>query len=208
MEALPMTAMKEKIRDLGQQRLAKLSPATDDISAWKAYLTDYRFVDECLDDPYAWLACTLALRSVATGNFGVGGILVNDDGNVVVQGHNHVFNPRFRGDRHAEMVIMDRFENAHSKLTNLAGYTLYTSLEPCPMCLVRLSTASIGKVLYAATDLEGGMVHRMNNLPPFWAEMAQRKTFGHARCAQELANAAAQIFLLNLDELVAKIRAR
>jgi hypothetical protein len=60
------------------------------------------------DDSYAWLTCALALQGVATGNFGVGAILVDDGGNqILAQGHNEIFNPRFRSDRHAEMVVMD-----------------------------------------------------------------------------------------------------
>ncbi|MDE2179904.1 MAG: nucleoside deaminase [candidate division NC10 bacterium] len=200
--------MKEELWAIGQQRLAKIRPTTEGIRGWQAYLMDYQPIAEYPDDTYVWLACILALESVETGNFGVGCILVNDDGNVVVQGHNQVFNPHFRSDRHAEMVVMDNFEDANPQLTNLEGYTLYTSLEPCPMCLVRLSTCNISNVLFAATDVEGGMVHRLHNLPPFWLELAQRKTFGRARCAQDLVNVATQIFFLNLDALIAKIKAR
>lgn len=200
--------MKEELWAVGQRRLAKMRPATEGIRGWQAYLMDYQPIAEYPDDTYVWLACILALESVETGNFGVGCILVNDDGNVVVQGHNQVFNPHFRSDRHAEMVVMDNFEDANPQLTNLEGYTLYTSLEPCPMCLVRLSTCNISNVLFAATDVEGGMVHRLHNLPPFWLELAQRKTFGRARCAQDLVNVATQIFFLNLDALIATIKAR
>jgi tRNA(Arg) A34 adenosine deaminase TadA len=103
---------------------------------------------------------------------------------------------------------MDDFEDAHPEFRKLDGYTLYTSLEPCPMCLVRLSTSSVGKILFAARDLNGGMVYKMNNLPPFWIELAQRKIFHQAECSPDLVTAANQIFLLNLDELTAKIKAR
>lgn len=203
-----MISMKEELWVIGQRRLAKMRPTTEGTRGWQAYLMDYQPIAEYPDDAYVWLACILALESVETGNFGVGCILVNDDGNVVVQGHNQVFNPHFRSDRHAEMVVMDNFEDANPQLTNLEDYTLYTSLEPCPMCLVRLSTCNISKVLFAAADVEGGMVHRLHNLPPFWLELAQRKTFGRARCAQDLVNVATQIFFLNLDALIAKIKAR
>jgi cytosine deaminase len=199
---------KEKILDAGQQRLSKLRPSSDSIGAWKAYLVDYQPLPGYLDDTYVWLACTLALASVESGNFGVGSILVNGVGDVAVQGHNQVFTPHFRSDRHAEMVVMDNFEDFYPSLANLEGYTLYTSLEPCPMCLVRLSTSNISKVLFVAADETGGMVGRINNLPPFWLELAQRKMFGQAQCAQGMINAATQIFSLNLDTLMAKIKAR
>jgi Cytosine/adenosine deaminases len=199
---------KEQIRDIGQQRLMKIGPTTEGIRKWKAYLIDYQPSAEYPDDAYVWLTCTLALEAVEIGNFGVGCVLTNDCGNVVAQGHNEVFNPHFRSDRHAEMVVMDDFENANPGLTNLDGYTLYTSLEPCPMCLVRLSTSRVSKVLFAAPDVDGGMIHRMNNLPPFWIELAQRKVFNQAQCSQGLVNAATQILLLNLDELTERVKAR
>jgi tRNA(Arg) A34 adenosine deaminase TadA len=198
----------EQIWEIGQQRLAKIEPETEGINTWKAHLTDYQPSTEYPDDAYAWLTCTLALEAIKIGNFGVGCILINDAGKVVTQGHNEVFNPHFRSDRHAEMVVMDDFEDAHPEFRKLDGYALYASLEPCPMCLVRLSTSGVGKILFAARDLNGGMVYKMNNLPPFWIELAQRKIFHQAECSSDLVTAANQIFLLNLDELTAKVKAR
>ncbi|QSA97564.1 nucleoside deaminase [Methylococcus sp. EFPC2] len=200
--------MTDEFRNIGQQRLANIEPLSAGINAWKTWLQDYRLGGGHADNVYVWLACTLALESVAAGNFGVGCVLVDGQGALAVQGHNRVFTPHFRSDLHAEMVVMDEFEDAHPEPVGLEAYTLYTSLEPCPMCLVRLSTSGIGKVLYAAPDVEGGMVSRSSLLPPFWLDLAQRKTFGQAHCAQDLVHAANQIFLLNLDELVARVKAR
>ena len=49
------------------------------------------------------------------------------------------------------------------------------------------------------------MVHRMGDLPPYWAELARKKVFEPARCSEELKEFAAQIFLLNLMELTARM---
>ncbi len=86
--------------------------------------------------------------------------------------------------------------------------TLYTSLEPCPMCMARLITSAVNRVLYAAPDMTGGMVHRIEDMPPFWIELGEGKVFSHARSSQELINAANEIFLLNLDELFEKLKNR
>src|SRR5262249_18495906 len=162
-------------------------------------LVSYRPDPKHTDDSYAWLTCALALQGVATGNFGVGAILVDDGGNqILAQGHNEIFNPRFRSDRHAEMVVMDCCENTTSEPI---GGTLYTSVEPCPMCLVRLSSSAVRRVFYVAPDLSGGMVSRLDALPPFWTQMAQGKVFGQARCSADLIRAANDILLLNLEEL-------
>lgn len=197
----------EQLFKVGRQRLAKIRAETDNINTWKIRLTEHQPRREYTDDVYVWLTCILALEASIEGNFGVGSILVNEGGNIVVQGHNKVFSPYFRSDRHAEMVVMDAFENARRAPGGLDRFTLYTSLEPCPMCLIRLSTSDIGRVLFAARDIPGGMVHRMNELPPFWMELAQRKIFQQAACSPNLMEAANEIFCLNLDALTEKIKA-
>jgi tRNA(Arg) A34 adenosine deaminase TadA len=37
------------------------------------------------------------------------------------------------------------------KRTNLAGYTLYTTCEPCPMCMAMALWAGVDRVVYGAT---------------------------------------------------------
>jgi cytosine deaminase len=195
---------EDKIRMLVQQCLTQFDPSTKPTVDWKAYLLNYQPDPQHVDDVYAWLACALALQGVATGNFGVGALLVDRAGRVLTQGHNGIFNPRFRSDRHAEMVVMDDWENSAAELID---GTLYTSVEPCPMCLVRLSSSAVRRVFYVAPDLSGGMVRRMEGLPPFWVQMAESKEFGQARCSSDLIRAASEIFLLNLNELTARIKA-
>ena len=103
---------------------------------------------------------------------------------------------------------MDEFEDTHQKVVGLEGYTLYTSLESCPMCLSRLITSGIGKILYAAPDPTGGMIHKMKDLPEVWTQLAQRQVFGRAQCTQDLTNAANCIFLLNANELNEELKRR
>jgi tRNA(Arg) A34 adenosine deaminase TadA len=198
----------QEIRRLGEERLEKLGRDARGVGVWKPFLLGCQPRVGHPDDAYAWLTCVLALEAVATGNFGVGAVLVNEAGHVAAQGHNQVFSPHFRSDRHAEMVVLDGWEDARRGRAEGGNFVLYTSIEPCPMCLVRLSTSAVHQVLYAAPDLPGGMVHRMAKLPPFWVELAQRKTFAQAQCSEDLARAAGQIFLLNLDELTARVKAQ
>ncbi len=198
----------EQIRNIGWQELAKINPINKNAFEWKTWLTDYQFNHDYPDDSYIWLANILALRGIDHGNFGVGCVLIDVNSNIVVQGHNEVFNPYFRSDKHAEMVVMDKFEDAHRGINKRGGYTLYTSLEPCPMCLIRLITSDINTVLYAASDITGGMVHKMQNVPPLWIELYEGKVFSQANCSQELTNAANDIFLINANELLEKIKNR
>ena len=198
----------EKVQDLGQRRLKGLKAGGGAVEQWRAFLAGYQPRAEHPDDAYAWLTCTLALEGVAGDNFGVGAILVDASGQVLAQGHNQVFHPYFRSDRHAEMVVVEGWEDGRPELPWPGGLTLYTSLEPCPMCLVRLCNADVRRVLFAAPDSFGGMVQRLNSLPPAWLELAQGKTFAQAHCSPELTHAAAQIFQLNLEALNARLKVR
>lgn len=196
----------ESIQEIGQQRLRNLRSGGEAIEQWRAFLLGYHPNSQHPDDAYAWLTCTLALEGVASDNFGVGAILVDAGGQVVAQGHNQVFHPYFRSDRHAEMVVLEVWEEGRPQVPWPGGLTLFTSVEPCPMCLVRLLTADVKRVRFAAEDAIGGMVQRLNNLPPSWLELAQRKSFAQAQCSPELAHAAGQIFGINLQELNARLQ--
>jgi tRNA(Arg) A34 adenosine deaminase TadA len=196
----------ENIKESGLKELEKIGSGKEKINTLKTWLLDYKFNDIYPDDEYVWLTNVLALKGVDSGNFGVGCILVDVHGNVVVQGHNEVFHPFFRSDRHAEMVVMDEFEDTHHDISMMKGYTLYTSLESCPMCFVRLITSGVYKVLHASPDMTGGMVREMKNLPKFWLDLYEGKVFSQANCSRELINTANDIFLLNVDELIGKIK--
>ena len=196
----------EEIRVSGVKELEEIGFKNKRVRIWKTFLLDYEFDNEYQDDKYIWLTNVLALKAVDSGNFGVGCILVDSSDNIIVEGHNEVFNPYFRSDRHAEMVVMDKFEDMNRNFTYLQDYTLYTSLESCPMCLVRLITSGVHKILHAAPDIEGGMVHESKNLPQFWSDLGEGKIFSQALCSQEMINAASEIFRLNVEEFIEKIK--
>ena len=63
----------------------------------------------------------------------MGAVLVNPGDSVVAQGQNTVFYPYFRRDLHAEMVVMNAFEERHPEVDAMRGCTLLCSIEPCPM---------------------------------------------------------------------------
>lgn len=158
---------------------------------------DDRYVVECLRE---------AIRASARGNFGVGAVLIDDAGRVVQKGQNRVFVPRFRSDLHAEMDAMTKFERRNDR--TLRGYTLYTSVEPCPMCFARLITAGVSTVRYACPDKQGGMVHLMGRLPPVWRDLVAGQVFARASCSPDLTALAESVFQLNVVALDGKLRKR
>jgi len=90
------------------------------------------------DQQLGMVACQEALVAALRGNYGVGALLVDPQGTIVTRAQNAVFSPYFRSDLHAEMVVMNTFEERHREIDTMQGYTLVSSIEPCPMCFARL----------------------------------------------------------------------
>lgn len=169
--------------------------------ALRGYTPDPRYPD----DRYVQIAIDEALAAAREGNGGIGALLVDPDGQVVERAHNQVLAPYFRSDLHAEMTVMTRFEDRVQARCQLKDYTLFTSLEPCPMCVVRLSAAGVGTVIYAAADAEGGMAATADRLPPVWAAFAGRVRFAEADCSPLLKDLAEQVWLATVTARHTKI---
>jgi tRNA(adenine34) deaminase len=157
------------------------------------------------DESLSVIACQQALEAVVQGNYGVGCVLVDPGGQVVELGHNQVFTPYFRSDRHAEMVVMDAFEDHYQDVEDMSGYVLLSTLEPCPMCLTRLIAARVGTIKYIVPDCGGGMVSRMNCLPTSFINLAQCQSFVQSSSSPAIQKLAMDLFLLNLHEMRARL---
>ena len=109
--------------------------------------------------------------------------------------HNNVFSHN-RSDLHAEMSLITKFEDKYGKNSRslLRNTVLFTTLEPCPMCLCRIITAGISEVYYVADDKTGGMVHLYENLPAIWKEISNGRIYNKADCSAILEKAAFDIF--------------
>lgn len=149
-------------------------------------------------DPFVKVAIEESIAAYKEGNYAVGACLVRGN-EIVVRGHNRVYYPYFRSDLHGEMDVMTQFEDEYRDAPDVDRYELFTSLEPCAMCTIRLITAGVGKVFYASLDEESGMMATMDRLTPVWVEMAQRQEFGMARCSAELQFWAKQSWLISAE---------
>lgn len=151
------------------------------------------------DQPLGLAACAQALEAARAGNYGVGALLVNPAGEIVAQGQNAVFSPYFRSDLHAEMVAMNTFEDQNRSAENMRGYTLFSSLEPCPMCMARLLVAGVQTVKFLAYDQLAGMVNQRHQFPIAWQRLWQRQEFVQADVSAALRRFALDVFSLNLE---------
>lgn len=97
-------------------------------------------------------AIEIAMANVKSGKGGPFGALIVRDGKIIAEGANQVTTIQ-DPTAHAEVVAI---RNACKLLGNfeLSGCELYTSCEPCPMCLGAIYWARPKKVYYAATRIE------------------------------------------------------
>jgi tRNA(adenine34) deaminase len=84
------------------------------------------------------------------------GCVIVLDGQVIGEAHNEV-EPDNDPTAHAEIVAMRRACTALGA-QQLAGATLYSTLQPCGMCSMASIWAKIGRIVYGA---ERHQVHRM-----------------------------------------------
>ncbi|HEY8912136.1 nucleoside deaminase [Lacisediminihabitans sp.] len=97
----------------------------------------------------AWLARTieLATENVANGGGPFGALMVKD-GALLAEGQNRV-TATLDPTAHAEVVAIRAACLAIGDFS-LAGATLYTSCEPCPLCLSAALWARVDRVVFAA----------------------------------------------------------
>lgn len=156
------------------------------------------------DDALGIAVCYEALQAMDAGNYGIGAVIADASGKILVRAGNRVFEPRFASDGHAEMAAVSALEQEHPEL-NPADLTLVATLEPCPMCYTRLKIAGIGRVLYLAPDPDGGMVHKAAGLPSIWALLRPGQQFRQARVSPALVRLARAMFRANLRPLRARL---
>lgn len=96
---------------------------------------------------YMRLALDYACKAAAEGNRPVASLVVRDDA-IVGAGRNTVFADR-DPSAHAEVAAI-RAACRELDTLDLSGATLYSTLEPCPMCLWMILESNVGRVVLGA----------------------------------------------------------
>lgn len=94
-------------------------------------------------------AIDLAVRNVETASGGPFGALIVCDGQIISEATNTVTGNN-DPTAHAEVNAI-RTACARLRTFHLTGCDLYTSCEPCPMCLGAIYWARLGRIFYAGT---------------------------------------------------------
>lgn len=99
-----------------------------------------RFMQAAIDE---------ALYGIEHGHGGPFGSVIVKDGNIIAKNHNRVIeknDPTCHGEMEAIRTASQITDNC-----DLSGCELYTTGEPCPMCLFACLWAKIDKVYYGCT---------------------------------------------------------
>ncbi|MCQ2541683.1 MAG: nucleoside deaminase [Lachnospiraceae bacterium] len=105
---------------------------------------------------YMQMAIEEAREGIHNNHGGPFGSVIVKDGEVVGRGHNKVLlnnDPTCHGEI---MAIHDACANLGTY--DLSGCELYTTGEPCHMCLCACMWANLDKVFYGATIEDNGMI--------------------------------------------------
>ena len=101
------------------------------------------------DERFLRMAIDASRNGMERGDGGPFGCVIVKDGRVVGSGNNRVTSTN-DPTAHAEVVaIRDACKNLGD--FQLAGCTIYTSCEPCPMCLGAIYWARPDRIVFAAT---------------------------------------------------------
>tara|TARA_Y100000590_G_C15355262_1_gene876751 strand:- start:244 stop:717 length:474 start_codon:yes stop_codon:yes gene_type:complete len=126
------------------------------------------------EDKFMLKAIKLSINSV-NNNGGPFGCIIVKDNQIISEGYNMVTSQN-DPTAHGEIVAI---RNACKKLStfNLTGCELYSSCEPCPMCLSAIYWSHIEKVFFGNTRLDAAKIGFDDNFiyEEFSLEISKRK---------------------------------
>jgi tRNA(adenine34) deaminase len=171
--------MKQKLRShylIVQQTLAELN--------YDAYLTHCR-----------WMEYAIALAQMAgdAGEIPVAAIIVAPEGNLIAEATNHKERSQ-DATAHAEILAI-RAASQVKQSCYLQNFTLYVTLEPCPMCAGAIINSRVGLLVYGADEPKTGAIRTITNLPDSYCSNHRLKVL--AGIKQELCRQQLQTWFIN-----------
>jgi tRNA(adenine34) deaminase len=112
-------------------------------------------------------AIALATAAERDGNLPVGAVLAAGRQRMA-EGRNAIWRPHFDGTRHAEIETLRALSAAIWPPAK--RLTLYTTLEPCLMCLGAILLHPIRRVVFGSADRLGGAGAVREHLPPYFRQ--------------------------------------
>ena len=116
----------------------------------------YEFIATPEDERFMQMAIDLSIENVAHGGGPFGAVIVRD-GEVLATGTNRV-TAENDPTAHAEVSAI-RTACQRLGVFKLEGSTIYTSCEPCPMCLSAIYWAGISRIFYGNTKADAKAIN-------------------------------------------------
>lgn len=143
------------------------------------------------DNYFMFYTVKLAKAAGKAGNLPIGAVIALN-GEIIAEGQNRLYTPVLNPGRHAEI---DALMNVDPTLWDRASeMVLYTTLEPCLMCLSTILLHHIGRVVYGAEDPRGGALCVVGHMPPsfekFYTELKMEGPVMPEECDQLFRQAA------------------
>lgn len=120
------------------------------------------WLEEDPDVLFMRLALAEARKAAELGEVPVGAVAIHPKLGVIGQAHNQK-ETLHDATAHAEIIALGQ-ASAALESWRLDGVTMFTTLEPCPMCAGALVQARIGRVVYGARDPKAGAVESVVEL--------------------------------------------
>jgi tRNA(adenine34) deaminase len=114
---------------------------------------------------------SLAGEAEKQGNLPIGAVICYG-GKIIAEGKNAIWHPTFNPNRHAEIEALRSVPEhfwEHSR-----EMTLYTTLEPCLMCMGAILLHQIGRVVFGSSDDFGGASTVIGHMPPYFENELSR----------------------------------
>ena len=94
--------------------------------------------------------------SLCEGSKAIAALIVSNEGEIISEGRNKIGEATIPNPRvsHAEVEVIRNLDI--KKYPHVKTYTLYTALEPCPMCMGTIVMGGIRNVVIGTKDAHGG----------------------------------------------------
>ena len=125
-----------------------------------------------MDNPFMARAIQLSIENVHSGRGGPFGAVIVKDGAVIAEGANQVTSSK-DPTAHAEILAI-RAACAKLGVFELPGCEIYTSCEPCPMCLGAIYWSRLSRIYFAGAAADASRIGFDDSL--IYREIAQPLT--------------------------------
>lgn len=116
-------------------------------------MTDKKFMNFALEE---------ALRAYRENEIPIGAVLIDEDGILISREHNRIEQLN-DATAHAEILAL-RAASQKLNRRRLSDCTLYSTVEPCPMCAGALILCRVKRLVYGATDSKFGAAESLFNV--------------------------------------------